>query len=494
MLNTGLPVSRYVPVSVSLTSPVLVAQSINTLLVITSDTVIDAGERMRTYEGLSAVARSFGTDSEAYRAADIWFSQDPRPHNIMIGRWIKEPSPASLVGGILTAADQNMDLWRAVTAGSFTIPVGGTPQTVSGLDFSAQGNLNGVATIINGALTGAEIRWTGERFIVNSTTTGVTATLGFMTPVTPATGMDISAMLRGQQGSGGGRVVDGHAPETALAAALEIDGLYSSQFYAVVVPEGDDDDQLQLAAWCEGADPVHCLGVTTQDTNSLDLESEDDIGAQLHGFGYMKTVVMYSTYSKYAVCGYLARILTTDWTGSNTALTMKYKRAPGVHIEALSSYQADTLAEKAINVYTGVANGANIIQEGVQASGDWSDLIIGADALALGVQNALFAAMYQTATKIPQTDIGMTILRNRASAACSRFVTNGYLAPGVWFAPGFGGLDYAGQLQTGYYVWSPSVGEQPEEDRVTRAAPLIQIACKTAGAFHKVDVSIFVNQ
>ena len=498
MLTTGLPISRYVSVQVSLTTPGVVSDAINTLLVIGGSDIIDVGERMRQYGNMSEVARDFPEDSEEFGSALAYFSQNPRPRYMMIGRWVREETQAHLRCAVLPPTEQRILDWREIVDGSFVINVDDNPVNITGLDFSTQTNLNGVATVINDALdtatANATVRWTGYQFIFSSTTTGVMATIDFLMPMDPAIGTDLSERLRGSPTTAE-RVVWGADEETALSALLAIDGMYSSQFYGIVVPGGDNDDQEELAAYVEASDPVHYLGVTTSDTTTLDPVHTDDLAAILASFGYNKTAVQFSTTNPYAICSYLGRILTTIWAGTNTAITLMYKRQPGVGIEGyLSTNMANALRDKNCNVYAGVANGANIIQDGTSASGEFTDTIVGADALALDIQRTLFNVLYGTPTKIPQTDQGMSILLNATNTTLSRYVSNGYLAPGTWNAPGFGDLSQGDTLPLGFYTWAPSMGDQEQGERAARRAPLIQIAAKCAGAIHYVDVLIYINQ
>jgi hypothetical protein len=165
-----------------------------------------------------------------------------------------------------------------------------------------------------------------------------------------------------------------------------------------------------------------------------------------------------------------------------------------VQPENVSTPQADTLRDKYCNVYVGIANGANIIQEGTSASGQFTDTMIGADAFALDIQTSIFNRLYTTNTKIPQTDSGMGVLTNAVAAACATYVQNGFLGPGVWTASGFGNLEQGDMMALGYYVFAPTMGDQSPDDRANRRAPLIQVAAKTSGAVHSADVLIYVNQ
>ncbi|HEY0723788.1 MAG TPA: DUF3383 family protein, partial [Pyrinomonadaceae bacterium] len=220
MLSSGLPISRYVNVAVSLTTPGIIAPAINSLMIIGSSDVIDAGERARNYANISEVASDFGTDTEEFKSAEMWFSQNPRPDNVFIGRWIQSPTSGGLVCGILNAEEQSLAVWTAITDGSFKVSIDGAAATdVSGLDFSNETNLNGVASKINAALTGADVVWNGDNFAFKTTSTGTTASMSFLQPGTAGT--DISTMMRGTAATGA-RGVPGAVAETAVSALATI--------------------------------------------------------------------------------------------------------------------------------------------------------------------------------------------------------------------------------------------------------------------------------
>jgi phage tail sheath protein FI len=113
---------------------------------------------------------------------------------------IKDAPHGQLVGATLTPDQRAMPGWAAITSGGFTIAVdGGAPHSITGLNFAAQADLTGVASIINAALTaasvGAAIVWnaSSHTFTLTSNSIGTTSSVSFLTA--PATGTDISAML-----------------------------------------------------------------------------------------------------------------------------------------------------------------------------------------------------------------------------------------------------------------------------------------------------------
>ncbi len=93
----------------------------------------------------------------------------------MIGRWIKEDSSGMNDGGILSPAEEALAAWTSISAGSFDIDIDGSTQSLTGLDFTAETNLNGVATVITNALSGATCEWNGSYFVITSDSAGAGA-------------------------------------------------------------------------------------------------------------------------------------------------------------------------------------------------------------------------------------------------------------------------------------------------------------------------------
>ena len=173
-MTTGLDPSRIVEVDV-LSAPLTVAgRNFGNLLLLGDSDVIDATERIRDYTGIDAIASDFGTTSPEYLAAIPYFSQLPQPTLLKIGRWVSTASEAVLHGGALNASQLSLANFTGITSGGFTISVNGTSQPLTGLDFHAQTNLNGVASVITTALSGAICTWDAAigRFDIKTTATG----------------------------------------------------------------------------------------------------------------------------------------------------------------------------------------------------------------------------------------------------------------------------------------------------------------------------------
>lgn len=168
----ALPVSNLVNVTISLSPLAALGRSFGVLMIAGDSNVISGLERFRTYTTLNGVADDFGISAPEYNAAALYFGQNPQPQTLMVGRWLRTATSAQNDGGILSASQQAITNFNTITNGGFNINVDGSAKTLTGLDFSSTTNLNGVATVINGSLTGAVASWNGSEFIITSNSSG----------------------------------------------------------------------------------------------------------------------------------------------------------------------------------------------------------------------------------------------------------------------------------------------------------------------------------
>lgn len=498
----NLSVSRIVKVNVILAALAAQAQNLSTILVLVNDSVLDVVERLRTYTSITTVAEDFGTDSLAYKAAILAFQQQPQASAIKIGRWAKTATAGKLLGAPLAVVNQGIAAWQAVAAGSFKIGLDGVaPVNVTALNFAADNNLNAVATRIQAAIRAADAAFaaavvvynaTYKRFEITSGTTGANSKVTFMSAA--GVGTDISVMLGMRQTSGGAYVADGINAETALDAAALFDGKFGRTWYGLTIPEGSDDDQLAVAGFIEATNNKHMFGVTTQDGAAISTVATTDVAYRLEELGYQCTMTQYSSQNPVAVVSLMAKAFSTNWSGNNTAITLMYKQEPGIVAEDIGESQALALEAKKCNVFVKYDNDTAIIQNGVVASGDFIDTITGAHAIAVDVQNELFNLLYTSPTKIPQTDAGSNLSVTTVEKVCGKYVTNGYLAPGVWDQAGFGNLEQGDFLPKGFYVYAPPVASQLKSERQARKSVPIQVAAKCAGAVHSFDLQLNISR
>lgn len=276
----------------------------------------------------------------------------------------------------------------------------------------------------------------------------------------------------------------------AVNAALQF-----TNWYGLAVADDTelkDVDLLAVAAAIQGSSLSRILAVTTGNSKVLDSTDTTNIGYKLKAGSFGRTFWQYSSTSKYAAISAFGRAFTVNFTGSNTTITLKFKQEPGVTYETLTSPQAAAIDAFNGNVYVYYANDTAILQQGVMANGDFFDERHGLDWLQNYVQTNYFNLLYTSLTKIPQTDAGGTRLLANVEQSMDQAVTNGLIAPGVWNGGPIGELSSGDTLTKGYYAYITPMAQQTQADREKRKAPLIQVACKLAGAIHYGDVQINV--
>lgn len=497
-----LDVSSIVNVTISLAPMAIQYENFGTGLIVGDSDVIDTGERIRRYANISGVSQDFGTTAPEYKAALLHFSQDPRPAVLFIGRWAATATKGRLNGAPLTTAQQLLSVFTAVTNGSMKLAVnGGTVTAVSGVNFSAALNLNGVASILQTALQ-AVVGWSlvtcewdavYSRFVIKSGTTGASSSISFATA--PTAGTDIGVLM-GLNSGQGGSVVAGMVAETPVASITALADV-NREWYAAgfaTTTAVTDQQHIDVAQFIEASARSRLYGVTIQNPNVLDSTTSADLASSLMTLKLKRTFTQYSSSSPYAAISLFARAATVNFNANNATITLKFKQEPGVAAEGLTETQAATLKAKNCNVFAAYVNGAAIIQEGVMANGYFFDSVHGWDWFQNAAQTDVFNLLYQSPTKIPQTDDGVNMIVAVLKATCARAVNNGLVAPGVWNGPPIGQLKTGATLSSGYYVYAPLVSSQSQADREARKAPPIQIAAKESGAIHSADVICTVNR
>ena len=107
----GLPLSRVTNVTVTLSARAAQGRNFGSMLLLGDSTVIPITERMRLYSSADDIGDDFGVDSQEYAVAVIWFSQQPQPTQVYVGRWVKtlETGEVGEVETLLEAVNALMD-------------------------------------------------------------------------------------------------------------------------------------------------------------------------------------------------------------------------------------------------------------------------------------------------------------------------------------------------------------------------------------------------
>lgn len=484
-----IPVSKVVKVNI-LSSPTFPARKgFGLLNIIGKSARLPVGDRIRFYGDIDAVAADFSANDEEYKAAQVFFSQKPRPTELAISRRFD----TAVSGELLCSVNYEKTLanWQAVNNGGFDIKLDGVNKQVTALNLSAAATLNAVAAAIQAKLTillaGSTCVFDGTRFIIRSGTTGVTSTVDYATAPTGAGApTDIGAML-------GARAADLGVKTTGVAAESVTDSLNALQdknqsWYGVTFTNELTEAQLkEAAAWSEAR--VKIFGFTTSASNVQDAAVSNDIASFMKANLYDRTFYTYDNDDAYQVVSAFARAFTVNFNEQNSTLTLKFKQLPGTTPVVITESQRQALLSKNCNYYTYFGDSA-MLAEGVMASGKFFDEIHGLDWLQNAIETNVFGYLFTRTTKVPQTDKGVAALVQQVEKACQEGVSNGLLAPGVWNGEDLGEMKSGAFLPKGFYVYAQPVAEQNQSDREARKSPPIQVIAKGAGAIHFADVTV----
>lgn len=194
---------------------------------------------------------------------------------------------------------------------------------------------------------------------------------------------------------------------------------------------------------------------------------------------------------------YSGRGMSINFTGANTVLSMQLQTLATINPDQTINQTSFNAAQAAgVDIYVSVAgvpcvmtSGANLFFDQVYCR-TWL-----AFQLSVNGFNYLKNAA-QVPGKIPQTEVGMTGLKDSYIQAFTQGLTNGYMAPGTWTLPfSFGNpAAFADNITSqGYYIVSQPINQQTSAQRDSRQAPLVQAAVQEAGAINSSSVIVYVN-
>lgn len=492
MSQTDLPIQNIINISVTQTPIGIAAKNVNNVAIFTQDAAIN-GELFGQYTSPNAVAANYGTNSKTALMANNLFAQLP---NLLSGDGQLVVIP---MAGAVSATPEtfhtpniaaNLANIIAVTNGDLKVTVNGVVQNLAGLNFSLCQTFADVAAVIQTALIdcgvsvlgGNELQFSDYK-VGSTTTVALAAFAGGGTDLTGATLLNTAAgtTTAGTNSSG----------ETIAQCYART---FSKVSYTPIMTTADlEDAAIVAAAAFIQAEPNmffhHCA--STQDVTGVAATIQQATDTRTRLIGYFTGGIAAANLAKAA---YVGRAFSTDFTGSNTAATMNLKQLTNVTPDQnLTQTLYNEAQTNGIDLYASFAGFPSVISTG---GNNYFDNVYFALAFLFYLEAAGFDYLAGTNTKIPQTEPGITGLKNAYRLICQQFVTNGCIAPGAWnSAETFGDPQIFNNniANNGYYIYSLPLSAQSQSDRSARKAPLIQIACKEAGAVQESNVLVVVN-
>ena len=468
----ALAISNFVNVAIAIAVKAAAKKGFGTLVFTTPNVnnKISVLEHYRIYDSMEAVTTDFSA-GEVYEAATAYYSQNPTPNNFIVLGVFGTNTPATLTG----SAPATLAAMKAITAGGFDITVNGTIIHVSAVNLSAATDYAGIATIISSKLGSvATCTYTNGAFKITTALASGTATLTYANA-------DVQSLANsmGLMSTNGGLLTQGSTAEKPIDA-LSTFAKMSYDGYGIALDKTyrDSKDAEDVAAWAQANKKVFFN--TTNDANTL-LDTGSCIASVLKAKSMSRTMSIYSSHSaEYPCCSIAGRAFTVNFEGTNTTITLMYKKMPSITVENLGPSQYNNMVAKNCNANINVADNY-MFAEGMMADGTWFDTIHGVDWLSNAMQTNVFNLLYQTTTKIPYTDAGVGMVVQKMEQSLRQAVRNGLIAPGT--------TSEGVYLPLGYQITTVPVSEVDASDKGARMYKGITFVCVGAGALQGVTIT-----
>lgn len=488
-----VPPSYTVNVSIAATPAGLADYNTNNIAIFTNDPA-SFSEAFQAYITPNAVSTDFGSDSLTYKMANALFTPVPNFRTGSGNLYIFPFKGINATSGSLTTADisANIEKFKTVTNGVLNLTIDGTVTVVDGLDFSSVQTLNDVITVLNSqnldvyieANGTNRIAFTSKRYGTDSAVSLAAATIEDGT-----TDLYGSDYFNGAEAEAtAGTNASGQTLAEAVAAAQQ-----QVYFGGVLTTQYCDN-----ATIMSNAQAIQVLDCDYFEAMSS-MKNMAVLGANIKAAGLGKTRSLEMSNSplesKIAIATYATIAKSVNWRSSDTANTMNLKTLTGcLPDNGLSDTYVLSAQKNGVDIYANTG-GLSVVYS--NDNNGFTDDIEFQLWVKMAQQVAGFNYLRQTNTKIPQTEQGMTGLKNAYVQVCEQGITNGSIAPGTWTSsiPFGDPEDFKRNIEEqGYYIYSLPIAQQAQTDREARKAPLVQIAVKNSGAFHFSEVIINVQR
>ena len=477
----SVPISEFVDVSISIAPTPQGLSGFGQLLLLSrqaseGDAPIDKAERIRYYSSMAGVAADYpDTASEVNKAATAYYAQTPKPRDFLVGLISGVETAGTLTG----SAPAALTVLKAITNGGLTLPVDATPVVLVGVDLSATTSYATVATALTAALQasrpGSSVIYNGTAFVITSGTTGVTSRVQAATAESGTLGTSLGLMAAQNPVA-----VAGSAQETPAYAATKCEQT-NNQFYGVVIGSEYADSQamLDVADWVEARQKVFFN--TTNDAQVLTSGNTGTFTAQLKDKSLSKTLTIYSKVpGDFAGASVAGRAFVVNFEGTNTTITLMYKKLPTINAVDLNSTQRANMDRINCNAFLYVGSNT-FFAESKMANGGYFDTVHGLAWLQNRIETDVFNLLYTSGTKVPYTDVGVTMIVAKVTEGLRQGVRNGLIAPGTTTDGTY--------LEEGFLVTYVAVSDVSAADKGNRIYRGITFQAVGAGAIHKVVIT-----
>lgn len=450
-------------------------------LTLVSDSAINAitpAVRAKAYTSLKSVGVDWNATSETYLAATAFYAQTPTPKDFTVLMSYDVAQRATLIGG----GHDTLAVLQAITSGDLEIVIDASTITLTTLDFSGASDLAAVAAIVQTAIAavvaGSTCAYGAYGFVISGNTTGAAGT------ITHGVGDAASALGLAQDKGVISDGVDIEATTASLAAAvtkgIDFVGLELHKDLRDKTSQTTGNNTLDIANWAEAAKKIFMN--TTNSLATLNSAITTDTPSQLKNATLRYSLSVFSkSINLYPGASIFGRAASVNFASIDSTITLNLKQMPGITVENLEPGEYATLKAKYCSSVVKIGSSVNAFADSRMASGSWLDTTHGLMWLENRIEVDMFNLMYQSTTKVKQTQTGINIAVEVLTGSLQAAVRNGLSAPG--------NLPDGTYLPEGFLIKAVKMKDVSSADKGARVYKGLSFQMVGAGALQEIIIA-----
>lgn len=482
----SIPASEIVTVLPSVLGAGGTAMALNAVI-ISDDVKFVAKE----YSNADAVGNDYGTTSEKYKFAQIYFNgftgSTVKPSALFISKYSAVDSAAKLTGASLRS--MSLDQLKAIT-GAISVTIDGVLATGT-IDLSAATSFSNAATLIATALTAAVTFDTQlQSFVIASGTTGATSSISF------ATGAAAEALALTELT--GAQLDNVTTVDTATTAMKRLTN-YTLNLSTIVAETSTaltDDIQKEIATWVSLQNHRYWLVKYGEEPTALIANNTTNFAGWITENNVADVTCVYGTFEHAALCaGYAASLNFSELNGRTT---MDFRSTSTLSPSVTDVDDANALESNGYAYYGAfaTANDRFIFLRNSIVSGEfkWVDAYLNQIYFNSQLQLSQITGLIANKS-IGYGDVGKNKVRASAQDPINEMLNFGGIQTGVILSEQqksiinneAGGVDAATVIYNqGYYLF---IGNATPQVRAARGSFPIKLWYTDGGSVHSINIA-----
>lgn len=481
----SIPASEIVTVLPSVLGAGGTAMALNAVI-ISDDVKFVAKE----YSNADAVGNDYGTTSDKYKFAQIYFNgftgSTVKPSALFISKYSAVASAAKLTGASLRS--MSLDRLKAIT-GAISVTIDGVLKTGT-VNLSAATSFSNAATLIATALTAAVTFDTQlQSFVIASGTTGATSSISF------ATGAAAEALALTELT--GAQLDNVTTVDTATTAMKRLTN-YTLNLSTIVVETStalDDDIQKEIATWVSLQNHRYWLVKYGEEPTALIANNTTNFAGWVAENNVADVTCVYGTFKHAALCaGYAASLNFSELNGRTT---MDFRSTSTLAPSVTGVDDANALESNGYAYYGAfaTANDRFIFLRNSIVSGEfkWVDAYLNQIYFNSQLQLAQITGLIANKS-IPYNEVGKSKVRASAQDPINEMLNFGGIQTGVALSEqqksiinNEAGVDAATIIfNQGYYLM---IRDATAQVRAARGSFPIKLWYTDGGSVHSINIA-----